>query len=163
MDIPKEVLAEIEKHDLSMFKRLDEGHFSVFWAIKFLEENNYQVMARVLHKISLQGNIRLGPLEGFVAVGGKLPQGDFILLSDRFIEYTTRVEFLVSLVSEIGSFQEFASSLEENEQRAVKAKEWIEGQLSRPTGTTILTRAVQKTGQYASSKKGFMSNEQGLS
>jgi type IV pilus assembly protein PilB len=145
MDVSANILDEIRKHDLDAFKRLDAGHNGVAMAIEFLEANAYQNMAMRLRQMAIDGRIRLGPLEGFVAAGVVLSGGDFILLSDFYPEYATASEIMASLIGEIGVFKEFGRSSQENDERCEKALVWAKQRLNKPRGKSILAKAIEKT------------------
>jgi len=145
MDISVNILDEIRKHDLDRFKKLDAVHQGVSLAIEFLDTNANQNMAMRLRQMAIDGRIRLGPLEGFVAAGVTLSAGDLILLSDVYPEYATAGEIMASLVGEIGVFKEFGCSLQDNEERSAKAAVWIKQRLNKPQGKSILAKAIEKT------------------
>ena len=127
------ILDEIKKHNLDAFKRLDAGHEGVSMALKYFDSSGNQKMALRLRQIIENGNIRLGPFEGFAAAAVVLPQGDFILLSDLNQKNSTVVEIMASLVREAGSFKDFNCSKEENDMRSLVAVFWMKQHSSQPT------------------------------
>ena len=139
MQTPSNILEEVKRHDLEAFKRLDTSHYGVLMALEYLDKNAQQQMAQRLRQLIDHGNLRIGPLEGFVAAAVSLSQGDFIFLSDLYPKYSTAIEVMASVVGEIGSFKEFNCSSEDNELRSLAAVSWMKEYLSKPSGGSIIT------------------------
>jgi type IV pilus assembly protein PilB len=133
MDDPLDILDEIKKHDLDAFERLDAGNEGVSMALKYLDSSENQGMAVKLRQIVDNGNIRLGPLKGFIAAAVCLPEGDFILLSDFDQKNRTAFGIIASLVKEVGSFKDFNCSKEKNEMRSLVSVFWAKRHLNQPS------------------------------
>ena len=142
--IPQPVLDEIKKHNVMTFKTLAVDHGAVTNAIAFLLNHNMSEMAQHLRQMVQSGYIRIGPLDGFVAAGLLLEQGEFIVLSTLYIEFNTNAEMMASLVQEVGYLNAFNKSTEENELRAQKALEWLNQQKSAAPTPSFISSAALK-------------------
>lgn len=125
MNIPQDILEEINRHDLNTFKTLGLEHTAVTYAISFLLNNDMPEMGKSLRQLILNRKVCQGPLQGFVAAAVHLTEGEYLLLSTLYPEYGSHAEMMVSLVSEIGYLDVFNRSQVENELRGEKAMEWL--------------------------------------
>ena len=142
---PNDIIAQVKKHDLKAFKTLDGAHEAVIYAVDFLQKNNDEIMASALKELAGNQRLRLGPIEGFIAAAVSLDDGEYIILSNVYPEYTTILEQAASLVHEIGSTRKFNISEQENDNRALQAIEWLKSRSSVKSNISVIKEAAEKT------------------
>ena len=142
--VPHNIFDEIKKHDLGAFKVLGVDHGGVAQAIAFLLNNAMPEMAQHLRQMAQAGYVLQGPVDGFVAAGVSLPDGEFIVLSSLYTEYNTNAEIMTSIVQEIGFLKAFNRSQEENELRAQKALLWLPQQKPVAAPVSFISSAIKK-------------------
>ena len=138
------IYQEMQKHDLGLFVAIKPDHEAINWAVSFLKNESAVEMIEALTKMSQEGRILMGPVDGFVAAALVIKENDYIILSNLYPEYLTPNEIMASVLHEIGAIRLFARSSQENELLCEKALEWYVLQ-TKPSQVKKVIKLKEKT------------------
>ncbi len=142
MNSYEEVLAEVQKHDITTFEIFSLDHPAVNNAVMFLTSFNRPEMADTLKKFAKDNLIRLGPVKGFLAAVVPVDDQEYIVMSNAYPKHNTIDELTINLVHEIGATQKFQQSEDENELLEYAVTKWLKKQPS-PEPAAVKTVELQ--------------------
>ncbi|MFT7537973.1 MAG: type IV pilus assembly protein PilB [Lysobacterales bacterium] len=121
----KDIVCEIQKHDVNEFRPILFTHKSITLAMAYLNEKGYEDMATYLGELAERNKIIQGPVEGFLAAACHINEYEHIVLSTKYEEYNTVEEMAKSIVHEIGLTERFKKADEEDNGLTKGMTQWL--------------------------------------